>query len=132
MEARLLPEVQAIANALDNPAGVDEWLRYNWRVVPDPPDVEYIRTPHFQLRLAAENGFLIGDCDEAATLAAALLAALSWPCTLVAIRLHGDSEFSHVFTRTEYHSVYIDIDPIVPADQLPIERFEEAVEMSVP
>jgi hypothetical protein len=107
--------------------GLDQWLRDNWRIVPDPLDAEYIRAPLYQLQLAGENGFLQGDCDDSATLAASILAAGSWPAALIAIRMPGDSEYSHVFVRTLYNSVYIDIDPIVPAEKLPITSYAQAL-----
>jgi hypothetical protein len=103
---------------------VDRYLRDWWNVHPDPEGVEYVQSPAYQLR----RSYLIGDCDDAATLAACLLAALDWPCVLVAIRLNGAADFSHVYC----HAGGIDIDPIVPAEMLPLPGVAETIEVSVP
>lgn len=110
-------------------------MRAVWRVTPDPEDTEYVNSPNHLLELYTSLGFMPGDCDDAATLAASLLAALDWPCVLVALRMPGQSEFSHVFTRApmlDYGPGFFDIDPIVPEEHLPIEGAEETLEVSVP
>jgi len=121
--------VQLVAHHLGSPLAVNEWLRAHWRVVDDPAEFEYVVTPSLQLAKAARAaGVLTGDCDDAAVLAASLLAALDWPSRLVAIRRRGEPDFTHVFVRTpifEYagalaSELQIDIDPIVPAPLLPI------------
>ena len=121
------PAVRQAADQLGSPAALDEFFRAAWRIVPDPDYVEFISSPVRQLALFSERGYLSGDCDDAATLAASILAAGGWPCVLVAIRLPGYSEFSHVFART----AEIDIDPIVPAAMLPITNFEETLEVTI-
>lgn len=121
------PALRQAADQLGGPLGVNDFLRATWRIVPDPYDVEFISSPVRQLALLSERGYLAGDCDDAATLAASILAAGGWGCTLVAIRLHGYPEFSHVFCRTPE----IDIDPIVPATALPITNYAETLEVSL-
>jgi transglutaminase-like putative cysteine protease len=112
---------------LQNPPGIERYIRQLWRIVPDPPDAEYIRAPELQLKEGAINGFFQGDCDDSAVLAAALLAAGDWPAVLTAIRMPNESEYSHVWARSVFNSVYIDIDPIVPAEKLPITNFAQAL-----
>jgi transglutaminase-like putative cysteine protease len=124
---RTHPTVQQAANQLGGPAGIEDFFRAAWRIVPDPDYVEFISSPVRQLALYSERGFLSGDCDDAATLAACLLSAIGLPCVLVAIRLHGYTEFSHVFART----AELDIDPIVPATSLPITNYAETLEVPV-
>jgi transglutaminase-like putative cysteine protease len=119
--------VRSLAESLGSPQGVDEYLRRTWRVVPDPVEAEYIRAPVFQIQFLNEFGYLEGDCDDASTLAASLLAALSIPCEFRACRLHGDDEFSHVWCRSQG----IDIDPIVPAEALPIKNYAELMQVIV-
>lgn len=79
------------------------------------------------------QGRLAGDCDDAATLAAALLVSLQFPCSFIAIRLHGSDEFSHVWARTVSSdgAAFLDIDPIVPAYLMPIQNYAEAMEVLV-
>jgi hypothetical protein len=89
--------------------------------------VEFVSSPVRSMCLFQERGYLSGDCDDSATLAACLLAAGGWPCTLVAIRLPDYAEFSHVFARAPG----LDIDPIVPATALPITNFAETLEVEI-
>ncbi len=90
-------------------------------------EAEFIRTPDYQLHQLDQTGILRGDCDDAATLAAALLVAVGWPSSFVAYRMPGVSEFSHV----NVHSYGVEIDPIVPSDQLPISGYEEKMEIEL-
>ena len=115
--------IRQAAETLGSPEAIDGWIRTCWTFEPDPLNVEFIRTPAYQLQLAAGNGGrLRGDCDDASVLAASLLSALSWPVKIIAIRVLPDPEFSHVFVRTPaFGGDYeIDIDPIVPANMLPL------------
>ena len=83
---------------------------------PDPVDAEFIRAPSLEAKIFFSNGRFVGDCDDAATLAGALLLP-AWSGELVALRLEGDVEFSHVWLESEG----VIIDPIVPAGHLPID-----------
>lgn len=128
-------EIRQLASYLGHPPGIDGFMRDVWRVKPDPADVEYIASPVHQARLFSQFNYLAGDCDDASTLAACLLAALDWPCTLVAIRMPRDREFSHVFCRAPLldfgPDLFCDIDPIVPAEMLPLTGYEESLEVQV-
>lgn len=122
------PAIRRLAESLGDPLGLENFLRQTWRFVPDPLFAEYIRAPGNQLAEFADKGYLQGDCDDAATLAAAVLAALNWPAEIMAIRLPGMPEFSHVFVRTVTAAGQVmDIDPIVPASQLPITNVAETL-----
>jgi hypothetical protein len=104
---------------------VDQYLRTFWRIVPDPEWCEYVRTPRLQFYLGQQSGFYQGDCDDAATFAAALVKAQGNPCYLIAIRGNGSEEFGHVWLNADG----IDIDPVTPASALPISRESYAEEM---
>ena len=121
------PRVLQLANALQNPVDIDAYLRFFWRIVPDPIGFEFVRAPELQLQIADRSGGILrGDCDDAATLAASLLYALQWPCYVVALRPPGSSEFAHVFCRVPLNGgVNLDIDPIMPEGELPIRGFAE-------
>jgi hypothetical protein len=117
------PAIRQAAEILGAPEAINGWLRACWQFEDDPPEYEFIRTPGLQLQEAAtNNGILKGDCDDASVLAACLLAALDWPCALVAIRVKPEPDFSHVFVRTQAAggAFELDIDPIVPAALLPL------------
>jgi hypothetical protein len=122
--------VQQRALQLGNPESVNNYIRSRWVIVPDPPDAEFVMSPDLQLCQELQNGYLYGDCDDSATLAASLLATLGFPCWFVAIRLPGDVEFSHVWTTTlSLDGSPLNIDPIV-ADQQPL-HFAESIRLVV-
>jgi transglutaminase-like putative cysteine protease len=110
---------------------VDLFLRQYWRVVPDPPEAEYVQSPSYQLRVFSSVGILSGDCDDAATLAAALVAVQGYPCWFVAFRMPNESEFSHVFLRCNPGGYFVDIDPIVSPDVIPITGMAETMQVNV-
>lgn len=100
-------------------------------MVPDPDAFEYVRAPQFQAERFLDLGILEGDCDDAATFSAGILCCLGWPCALVAIRRPNDEDFSHVFTIASQAGSTITIDPIVPAERLPIPASEIAESMAM-
>lgn len=93
----------------------------------DPHDAELIRAPDRQLQELACRGYLVGDCDDAATLGAALLYSLGIPAQFVVIRMPWEEDFSHVFLRCGS----LDIDPIAPPELLPIRGYAEMLEFAV-
>jgi hypothetical protein len=110
-----------MAMAIRDPWTLDQWLRQNWAIVPDPPEAEYIRSPVHMVQCRLFQG----DCDDAATLAASVLTALGYPVLLVATRQHYETDFSHVFARVPLMN--LDIDPIVPPERMPISYAEAMV-----
>jgi hypothetical protein len=86
-------------------------------VVPDPEWSEWVRAPRLQLETFYRKGHYEGDCDDAATFAAAILAACQIPASFVAYRFGSNPEFEHVNVEAWPG---IQIDPIVSAEQLPI------------
>jgi hypothetical protein len=48
-----------------------------------------------------------------------------------AIRMPSESNFSHVFTVAVQDDLLIEIDPIVPADRMPIPNVAEVMSMLV-
>lgn len=116
-----------VLDVVGRPESVDSFLRAAWVIVPDPYNAEYIRGVNNQFSIYAARGFFLGDCDDAAVLSAAMLAAFDVPCWFVAIRQHNNPEFSHVFTRA---AGLPDIDVTTPPSQLPITNYAEA--MTVP
>lgn len=89
--------------------------------------------PDLQLSQFETNGYLYGDCDDSATLSAALLDSLGVRCWFVAIRNLGEEEFSHVWVRAvaSDHQGVVDIDPIVRMDMLPLRGFVEKLELCI-
>jgi hypothetical protein len=127
-----LPETQALARACPDPPALDAYLRRHWRIVPDPEEFEFVQSPNVQFDLASQNGFFSGDCDDAATLAACVMCALSWPCSLFAGREGGKFEFGHTWLGCYCGNGVYEVDPIVPAEHLPVAHaFEELLEIPV-
>ncbi len=123
----MTPRVQQAALQLGSPENINAYIRSRWVVVPDPPEAEFVMGPDLQLCQEMQNGYLYGDCDDSATLAASLLFTLGFPCWFIAGRLPGEVEFSHVWTRTVGN---LDIDPIVQESQLPL-HFESTLQLVV-
>lgn len=75
------------------------WVDKRFRFVRDPLGVELLETPGFHLSRIQRDGYVQGDCDDAATLCAALGMAVGLPATLHAIAFFTkDAPFAHVFT----------------------------------
>jgi len=55
---------------------VESWIRKRLRYTRDGLNVETIKAPRRMLEELKKNGVMIGDCDDASTLAAALLLSL--------------------------------------------------------
>lgn len=77
---------------------IQQWIQDHIRYILDPIDdtggVELVQTPQKTLDYKA------GDCDDQATLAAALLSALGHPARFIAIGFRGE-DLSHVLTQTK-------------------------------
>ena len=74
-------------------AVLQRWVQNYIRYVRDPVDVELVQTPEVTLKLAT------GDCDDQATLLAAMLKATGHPAQFVAVGVNG-GPFSHVLVET--------------------------------
>lgn len=72
---------------------IGEFVRDSIRYVRDPVGTELVQTPDATMRLKS------GDCDDKATLTAAMLLSIGHPARFVAIGFAPGS-FSHVFVET--------------------------------
>jgi transglutaminase-like putative cysteine protease len=81
------------ANFTDQARRLQAWVQDNIRYIHDPPDVELVQTPQYTLQQRA------GDCDDQATLLAAMLLTVGHPARFVAIGQSGQP-LSHVLTQT--------------------------------
>jgi hypothetical protein len=127
-----LGEIQQLAFYLGSPVAIESFLRGAWVVKPDPIDAEYVESPAYQLAQWQERGYFAGDCDDASTMAGALLHALGYPCSFIAYRLAGAAEFSHVNVRCPSgvaFAIDLTIDPVTPLDRLPITGAVELMEV---
>lgn len=104
-----MASVQTIARAIVDDARVKgipparelfDFLKHRVHFKRDPAGVEQVRHPEDLLRYMADNGGEVeGDCDDRATLAAALLLAMGHPPAMVAfavIAREGAGRWEHV------------------------------------
>src|ERR1700691_3039804 len=76
---------------------LQRFVRDSIKFMRDPDQFELVQTPQKTLEIGA------GDCDDKATLLAALLESIGHPAQFIAIGLNGDT-FSHVLVRTKIAS----------------------------
>lgn len=87
-------EVEAIFN----------YVRGAVRYVRDVVGIETLADPVTTLRR------MVGDCDDKATLLAALLEAVGYPCRFV-IAAYGDGDYEHVYLQCFFNGQWHDLDP---------------------
>lgn len=90
---------------------IQQWVQENIRYVRDPIDdtggVELVQTPQKTLDYAA------GDCDDQATLTAALLSSIGHPARFIAVGFNGEG-LSHVLTQTKIGDCAVSVETIQP------------------
>jgi transglutaminase-like putative cysteine protease len=82
--------------------GILHWLTTHSRFAADPRFVELVRTPPEQLNIIAARGKMPGDCDDAATLGAALAVARGLAARFVVVGFGPTgpaTPYSHVYTE---------------------------------
>ena len=79
------------------------WVADRVRYVQDPYGVELVQSPQRTIAVGA------GDCDDLATLTAALLTAIGYPIRFVATGPQPDL-YSHVWTEVEHNGRWIAVD----------------------
>lgn len=78
---------------------IRSWCKSHFRYVADPVHVDLLTTPQYDLEKIKKYGYFQGDCDDAATITAALCEAVGISCTLWAVAfISPTAPFSHVFT----------------------------------
>lgn len=108
------------ASAADKIYFLREWIDARFIFLADPHGVELLRTPDFLLNTIREMGHARGDCDDAATLAAALGLAAGLPARLYLISFGAHLPFSHVFTALYSECMgWVEMDITKPAQVPP-------------
>lgn len=85
------------------------FVRDQIRYMKDPHNLELVQTPEVTLELG------VGDCDDKATLLAALLSASGHPAQFVAVSFDS-GPFSHVLVETQIGNRWIPLETIIPKD----------------
>lgn len=101
---QVIAQAQAIADgapdAVSLASKLRAWLQLHAIFTPDPDNVELVRTPVEQLRQIAYSGTMRGDCDDVATLGAALAKALGLRVRFVVLGFDGvGGAFQHVYAQ---------------------------------
>lgn len=109
------PVVQQAARDAQTPAGLRAWLTERVRFQPDPPHLELLVTPLAHFQNMARDGVTRGDCDDVATLGAAMARAAGWRARFVLFGFFGSSgstPYSHVFTEVQVRpgAPWVDLD----------------------
>lgn len=86
---------------------LQDFVKRSIRYQKDPDGVELVQTPEATLTLG------YGDCDDQATLLAALLLSTGHPCRFVAVGMNGNS-FSHVLVEAKAGDKWIPAETIIP------------------
>lgn len=96
-------EAAAIAGRAGHPARFPDalrtWLARHVVETADPYNVELIRAPDYALQVIQERGHVEGDCDDVATLGAALALAAGFIPRFVALAWEGP--YAHVFSEVQ-------------------------------
>jgi transglutaminase-like putative cysteine protease len=77
-------------------AAIRGYLTRNFHFVQDPHHVEDVRDPRYMVAKINTEGKFLGDCDDAAVLAAALGKAVGLPARFVAVAFAKDGPYKHV------------------------------------
>lgn len=85
------------ANAVEFARELYDWLVASVEFFPDPRNVELVRHPSEMLSQIETTGNAEGDCDDLATLAAAIIAAAGFRPVVVTVGRRKSGRFEHIF-----------------------------------
>lgn len=97
---------------------IRDYLAATVQFVPDPVGIELIRSPVYMLRQIESKGTARGDCDDVATLGAALGKAVGMPARFVVQSFAAGQPYGHVFTELATPAGWVELDTTAPA-QIP-------------
>ena len=112
MEVRSLAEsiVENVApkNYRGELEAIQDWVKTNIRYTRDPMYAEALKTPHALLESRQ------GDCDDQATLVAALALSIGFKPRFVAIGTNFYGAFDHVYTEVRLGTVWLSVETTEP------------------
>lgn len=92
------PAAYAISTQANAARVIRNFVWSVWRFVDDPVNRELLRTPYNMLMEYDACGYVMGDCDEAAMLGAALGASVGIQPTLTVMEFADNSgQYSHIY-----------------------------------
>lgn len=96
--------------ARDRVGALRGWLGRNLKFEHDPAGVELLKAPAYQLERIQDKTDGRGDCDEIATLGAALAIAGGMPARFVVLRFEPGGPFEHVYTEVLTPAGWVELD----------------------
>lgn len=102
--------VQGCGSHVARARALKAWLTPRYIFQPDPLELEVVSSPDLQLCRYQAYGFVAGDCDDLAVLAAALGAAVGLAPRFVVIALQVGGPFEHVWTELWDGIRWVDFD----------------------
>lgn len=78
--------------------GIRDFLAEKVRFAPDPLGLELLKTPAYMIQSIEAQGWVAGDCDDVATLGAALGMAIGMPARFVLVGFDPIQTYGHVWT----------------------------------
>lgn len=87
---------------------IQQWTKAHIRYTRDPITTETLKLPHALLTNPQ------GDCDDQATLVAALAMAIGFPARFVAIGVHDPSVFEHVYAEVKLGDEWVSVETTEP------------------
>jgi transglutaminase-like putative cysteine protease len=87
---------------------IQRWVMAHIRYTRDPITTETLKIPHALLQSPQ------GDCDDQATLVAALAMAIGFPARFVAIGTHDAGVFEHVYAEVMLGTVWCSVETTEP------------------
>jgi len=92
------------------------WLLRHTRFEPDPPGLEIVREPLYMLRRVGAQGYAEGDCDDVATLGAAIGMVNYLPARFRLLFFDETCDTGHVYVELWTGSDWAPLDTTAPAE----------------
>lgn len=103
---KLITQPVPLKSTPDRVRRLHQFVRDRIMYVPDPKGVEMVQTPKRTLAIAT------GDCDDKATLLAALLSSINIPAKFKAVGFKG-GPYSHVLVQARLGKNWVDLETIL-------------------
>ncbi len=91
-------------------AAIQRWVRQNIRYTRDPITTETLKLPYALLEARH------GDCDDQATLVAALAMSIGFPARFIAIGLEAPGSFEHVYAEVQLGTIWVSVETTEAVD----------------
>ena len=117
--ARAIVRTAPTGDAPAEAAQIRRFLSEAVRFVRDPVGVETLTSPGRMLREIATSGTASGDCDEIATLGAAVGIAVGFPARFTLFSFTPDGDWRHVFAEIHDGRGWVELDTSREAQGIP-------------